>query len=761
MPIPVPPRPLEEATAQPTGTVPTAPVTEAPLGHTYYVSDSTGDDANPGTSPDQPWRTLAKVSSTTFQPHDQILLKRGDVWDGEQLVLHGSGDFMDDSWITLGAYGEGPKPRLTNAPYDETIDISESWSAVCAAYPDQCRQYMKIAIRVDGSGWFISGLEIDHAEMGVYVPSGGARYWIEDMYFHDILGLFMPVIPGWEEMCETACPMWDPFPSPAWGNAIQFDQADYVFVRDIVVERATGGIGGFANVGWIENVLIDKATTGGLNFNGNTVTIRYATVLNGQWPSGAWYGADPFISTGDSGWVVERSEVAYTTNYDYVPGVNSGAQDASPVDFDAETVHSAMRDNFFHDNVGSCFEFNMAEGGNIDIVIENNVCYNNGLEDRTKGDYATVAFAADACGFHEGQSYILRNNVIYKAFPGQYLNYHFGAPVEFSNDFSVAEQVCGTIAENNVIYEYGEYSLPLPIPAPPPIAQVNIAPAARVTVSSGEDTAAFAQDSSLDTEWVSAEAQPWIRYEWDAPQTIDTIRLFDRPDLENWAVSGVLTFSDGSSVNVTGGILNNGAMREVVFDEPKTVTWVQFTVTRNDEKSPGTNVGLTELQVYLAAPPPPPDPTPDPGTFTVDFEDRPEAPTPLTWLRYPDTVNGVDWGADVWATAAGPDGNRYLFYDYFPRRYQYGEAATRGPMFILPRGKVLQSLRVACPAGAVVAFFQAGQPAAFATCTGEFALLETGWSAPLFSNIVGVWIDVSATTADLDDVWFDDLAYGD
>ena len=48
---------------------------------TYYVSSSTGDDANAGTSTSVPWKTIAHVNGQTFQPGDSILFKRGDVWN--------------------------------------------------------------------------------------------------------------------------------------------------------------------------------------------------------------------------------------------------------------------------------------------------------------------------------------------------------------------------------------------------------------------------------------------------------------------------------------------------------------------------------------------------------------------------------------------------------------------------------------------------------------------------------------------------------
>src|SRR5687768_9443967 len=40
---------------------------------TYFVSSSSGNDANNGLSEAAPWRTLTKVTNSTFQPGDQIL----------------------------------------------------------------------------------------------------------------------------------------------------------------------------------------------------------------------------------------------------------------------------------------------------------------------------------------------------------------------------------------------------------------------------------------------------------------------------------------------------------------------------------------------------------------------------------------------------------------------------------------------------------------------------------------------------------------
>ena len=86
----------------------------------FYVSQSTGNDANAGTLA-APWQTIAKVNAQTnavFTPGTSVLFKRGDVWrvsdyDGVQLApnpshLNGSAG----NPIVFDAYGTGPNPVL-------------------------------------------------------------------------------------------------------------------------------------------------------------------------------------------------------------------------------------------------------------------------------------------------------------------------------------------------------------------------------------------------------------------------------------------------------------------------------------------------------------------------------------------------------------------------------------------------------------------------------------------------------------------------
>ncbi len=79
-------------------------------GTKYYVSSSTGDDANDGLSPASPWKTVDKVNSTDLiKPGDGVYFKRGDIWRG--MIIKATVDN-----ITFSAYGEGEKPRFYGSP---------------------------------------------------------------------------------------------------------------------------------------------------------------------------------------------------------------------------------------------------------------------------------------------------------------------------------------------------------------------------------------------------------------------------------------------------------------------------------------------------------------------------------------------------------------------------------------------------------------------------------------------------------------------
>ncbi|MCU6708059.1 glycosyl hydrolase-related protein [Paenibacillus sp. J5C_2022] len=130
------------------------------------------------------------------------------------------------------------------------------------------------------------------------------------------------------------------------------------------------------------------------------------------------------------------------------------------------------------------------------------------------------------------------------------------------------------------------------------VFESNPARRAAVTASSeqGYLPPILATDGIIGThnsgEWASNETNPWIRLDLIGGQKINRVVLYDRVNMLDNARSGTLTFSDGSSVSVSG-IPDDGTAKEVVFDS-RTVTWVKFEVTGGT----GPRVGLSEIQLF-------------------------------------------------------------------------------------------------------------------------------------------------------------------
>jgi hypothetical protein len=81
------------------------------------VSNSSGNDAQSGIAPSSAWKSLSKVNSTSFQPGDSVLFKRGDTWSKQGLKITSNG--KPGQPITFAAYGTGDRPKFDGS-YDSS-----------------------------------------------------------------------------------------------------------------------------------------------------------------------------------------------------------------------------------------------------------------------------------------------------------------------------------------------------------------------------------------------------------------------------------------------------------------------------------------------------------------------------------------------------------------------------------------------------------------------------------------------------------------
>lgn len=169
-----------------------------------------------------------------------------------------------------------------------------------------------------------------------------------------------------------------------------------------------------------------------------------------------------------------------------------------------------------------------------------------------------------------------------------------------SNKTAASGQVTETVtlAPFSVAGVIVKAGTPDPVVAPSAIAQENLIKDAKLTAST-QFSGDYAVDKAGDgmrqlpyaSEWASnGETNPWIQLTWPTAQNINSISLLDRTSSTDNINGGTLTFSDGSSVPVTG-IPTNGSGLTVPFAS-KNVTWVKFQASGGS----GTNNGLLEFQ---------------------------------------------------------------------------------------------------------------------------------------------------------------------
>lgn len=89
----------------------------------YYVDATGGSDSNSGMDTSHPWKTIAKVNSSSFMAGDFILFKRGEIWRNEQITNTAS--------VTYGAYGTGNAPSIRGSvTYNDTSNWTQDTTDV-------------------------------------------------------------------------------------------------------------------------------------------------------------------------------------------------------------------------------------------------------------------------------------------------------------------------------------------------------------------------------------------------------------------------------------------------------------------------------------------------------------------------------------------------------------------------------------------------------------------------------------------------------
>ncbi len=333
----------------------------------YHVDSMSGDDGRDGKSPDSAFRSLKRATQEDLKPGDCILLKRGGAW-AETLMLKGRGQV--GAQITVGAYGEGPRPRI----------VVREGHGVSAQGPI--------------SGWRIGGIEIagekpfsprgkEHGKnCGIYLSQKEPceALVIEDCLIHDVDGHGILLTAGESEKpvfqkfgvlnCEiynasTGISFGGPWPAPA--NATSLVQ-QFRVARCHVHDIGTDGI------------VLSHCRDGVIEY---CTAFRTGLGRTKRSPVGIWF------------FMAYHCLIQYCESYDNHTAGNTA--DGGGFDLDGGCIECTMQYNYSHDNDGAGYlicSYDPKAAPCERCVTRFNISVNDGLAN----DYPAILFwQADNC----------------------------------------------------------------------------------------------------------------------------------------------------------------------------------------------------------------------------------------------------------------------------------------------------------------------------------------------------------------------------
>lgn len=367
----------------------------------FYV-DPSGNDANSGTSPSAPWRTIAKVNALAFQPGDTVYLRRGGVWR-ETIQPHRGG--APGNPLTFTAYGNGPQPIINGS------DIINGWTrSEGAVYTAHAQKTANVYLD-GGPGWGLFHACCPRDSM--CAPSGSCA-----------LGTIQPGSWMWDPTTKELS-LWMPDGSDPSTHTIEAATRD--FGMNVV------GDGGEKSNIVIDGLTFERTAGGGLYFFSNDeggvgfsgIVVRNCTVTqtgtghidDGSYHNGIHYSQHTELPTAP---IFEHNRISFTGNHGN--GINSqNADNAQLLDNDvSEFNHSGLdmknssgvivRGNLVHDS----FDTNAIYQEYCTVgLIENNSVYN--VPGTKPGRGSGIQIDVDSTGAR------IFNNSIYNVLTGLYL----------------------------------------------------------------------------------------------------------------------------------------------------------------------------------------------------------------------------------------------------------------------------------------------------------------------------------------------------
>ena len=325
--------------------------------HDFHISSSAGNPANSGFSSAEAWQDFERLSQyLPLLPGEKVLLKAGDLFSDE-LNLRGKGTATEP--IELGKYGTGPNPIIRRS--DLKHDVGVLWN--------------------NASFVNIRHIDVEHAKLGIYLryeytDFGSRDVLIEHSNFRDLSDPTLePSLNNFEYAWSDA--IW--VGGQAWGAAEFSTRLENLTIRHVTSENAAHLFG----TGWyfpdiyksrVKNLLIEDSVAYN-NFAGSFQLfgvdggiIRRVHAIGGGGVD-TWSGTTLGFIQDSKNVLIEDSEFAYIDR--------AQSADGSGMDFEGNTENVTFRGNTIHGNAGSAILILETNGPHTNLVIEDNVLYDN------------------------------------------------------------------------------------------------------------------------------------------------------------------------------------------------------------------------------------------------------------------------------------------------------------------------------------------------------------------------------------------------
>jgi hypothetical protein len=358
-----------------------------PLSATTYFVDNcvtVGSDSNNGTSSSTPWRTVAKVNGSHFNPDDVISFRASCTWTNDPLVIPSSG--TAGHVITFNKYGAGANPIFDGAvrrtdftlnsgsiykrTQGEADQVFQDWGGPAAA-DSRLTKASSLGSMIAGS-WFWDGVST------LYV-------WANDSGSPNTDVTEVSAITSGLNMNGQSFLLFDSIDAMRWGNE-GYSAQDVIGANNITVQNATSSWHskrGFSYAG------------GTTSWNVSNITLQNNTAHD---------------QLGECFWLGNGSNILVQNNTCY----NSDKDKSIGYTYDGGGILSGIRSNrvtiqgnYVHDIYsapGIMVEYQSGYARPVNVVIQHNL-----LVQTASGEFQNMAL--------EGDGTIVIGNVIESLHP--------------------------------------------------------------------------------------------------------------------------------------------------------------------------------------------------------------------------------------------------------------------------------------------------------------------------------------------------------